>query len=157
MPRRPGPRPGPPPIARAIRDRKGKIEVVRLAVGVSRVGEKSGPFPLARDGRAGIISTLRTDPVLRAAGGSPMYTPLNLFDQLLCQARRHLQLGRHREATTLFTRLAGFRELPADVAEETQARLAQLHLKRRRFAQARRHLTAALRYQPDNARYHYLL
>jgi Tfp pilus assembly protein PilF len=86
-----------------------------------------------------------------------MDAPLNLFDQLLSQARRLQQLGRHREATALFTRLAGFRALPADVAEETQVRLAQLQLKRRRFTQARRHLTAALRHQPDNARYHYLL
>jgi tetratricopeptide (TPR) repeat protein len=71
--------------------------------------------------------------------------------------RRYQELGQHRDALALFTRLSRFRELPADAAEETQARLAEMHLKRRRFGKARRHLTAALRHQPGSARYHFLM
>jgi len=82
---------------------------------------------------------------------------LNLVDHALAMGRRYQEVGRHRDALMVFTRLSHFRFLPAEAAEEAQARLAEIHLKRRRFKHARRHLTAALRHQPDNARYHYLL
>src|SRR5205823_4602909 len=55
------------------------------------------------------------------------------------------------------TRLASFVELSPAVAEEVQARLGELHLKRRRFRKAQRHLLAALAFDPDNPRYHHLL
>jgi Tfp pilus assembly protein PilF len=90
-------------------------------------------------------------------GGSAMMPTLNLVDHVLAIGRRYQEVGRHRDAMTVLTRLSHFRALPAEAAEETQARLAELHLKRRKYKQARRHLTAALRHQPDNARYHYLL
>jgi Tfp pilus assembly protein PilF len=86
-----------------------------------------------------------------------MKATLNLVDHLLAMGRRYQELGRQRDALAVLTRLSGFRELPAAAAEETQVRLAELHLRRRRYARARRHLTAALRHQPDNARYHYLM
>jgi tetratricopeptide (TPR) repeat protein len=86
-----------------------------------------------------------------------MMPTLNLIDRVLAMGRRYQEVGRHREAVSVLTRLSHFRYLPADTAEETQARLAELHLKRRKYKHARRHLTAALRYQPDNARYQYLL
>ena len=86
-----------------------------------------------------------------------MMPTLNLVDRVLALGRRYQEVGRHRDAVTLFMRLSRFRHLPAEAAEETQARLAELYLKRRKYKQARRHLTAALRHQPDNARYHYLL
>jgi tetratricopeptide (TPR) repeat protein len=86
-----------------------------------------------------------------------MDTTLNLVEHALAVGRRYQELGQHKSALALFTRLSGFRELPADAAEETQARLAEMHLKRRRFTKARRHLTAALRHQPDSARYHFLM
>lgn len=86
-----------------------------------------------------------------------MNTTLNLVDHLLAMGRKYQELGRHRDAVCLFTRLCGFRELPAEAAEEAQVRLAELSLKRRRYVQARRHLTAALRHQPDNARYNFLM
>jgi tetratricopeptide (TPR) repeat protein len=86
-----------------------------------------------------------------------MNTTLNLVDHLLALGRRYQELGRHRDALRLLTRLSGFRELPAGAAEETQARLAEIHLKRRRFVRARRCLTAALRHQPACARYHHLM
>jgi Tfp pilus assembly protein PilF len=101
-------------------------------------------------GRLGRVDT-------KLQGGSAMDGTLNLFDRLLALGRRHQEMGRHYHAMLLLTRLAGFRELPAAVAEETQVRLAEVHLKRRRFRRARRHLTVALRYQPDSARYHYLM
>jgi tetratricopeptide (TPR) repeat protein len=88
---------------------------------------------------------------------APMNATLNLVEHVLAMGRRYQELGRHRDALALFTRLSGFRELPADAAEETQARLAEMHLKRRRFTRARRHLAAALQHQPDSARYHYLM
>ena len=86
-----------------------------------------------------------------------MNTTLNLIDRLLAMGRKYQELGRHRDALTLLTRLSGFRELPADAAEETQARLGELHLKKRRYGRARRHLTAALGHRPDSARYHFLM
>jgi Tfp pilus assembly protein PilF len=86
-----------------------------------------------------------------------MIATLNLVDHVLAMGRRYQEVGRHRDAVTALTHLARFRYLPAEVAEETQARLAEIHLKHRKYKQARRHLTAALRHQPDNARYHYLL
>lgn len=86
-----------------------------------------------------------------------MMPTLNLVDRVLAMGRRYQEIGRHRDAATILTRLSRFRSLPAEAAEETQARLAEIYLKRRKYKQARRHLTAALRHQPDNARYHYLL
>ena len=80
---------------------------------------------------------------------------LNLVDHLLSAAARCQEQGRLREALRLLTRLAGFRQLPADAAEQTQARLAELQLKRRKYKRARRHLAAALQHAPDAARYHY--
>src|SRR5580698_6140457 len=80
---------------------------------------------------------------------------LNLVEHLLAAATRCQEQGRLREAVRLLTQLAGFRELPADIAELTQARLAELQLKRRKFKRARRHLAAALQHAPDEARYHY--
>src|SRR5262249_23743964 len=61
------------------------------------------------------------------------------------------------DALRILSRLAGFRELPASAAEEAQARLAEVLLRRRRYARARRHLAAALAHQPDNPHYHYLM
>ena len=86
-----------------------------------------------------------------------MMPTLNLVEGVLAMGRRYQEVGRHRDAVAILTRLARFRYLSADAAEETQARLAELYLKRRKYKQARRHSTAALRYQPANARYHYLL
>jgi Tfp pilus assembly protein PilF len=86
-----------------------------------------------------------------------MMPTLNLVDRALAMGRRYQEAGRHRDAVTVFTRLSRFRYLPAEAAEEAQSRLAEIHLKRRKYRHARRHLTAALRHQPDNARYHYLL
>lgn len=80
---------------------------------------------------------------------------LNLVDHLLSAATRCQEQGRLREALRLLTQLAGFRELPADAAEQTQARLAELQLQRRKYKRARRHLAAALQHAPNEARYHY--
>jgi tetratricopeptide (TPR) repeat protein len=86
-----------------------------------------------------------------------MTATLNLVDHLLARGRKYQELGRFADAEDLLGRLAAFRELPADAAEETQARLAELHLRRRRYARARRCLTAALAHRPDSARYHLLM
>ncbi len=86
-----------------------------------------------------------------------MNTTINLFEHLLDTGRRHHELGRHRDALVVLTRLSGCRDIPAEVAEEAQARLGELQLKRRKFVRARRHLTAALRHRPNEARYHHLM
>jgi tetratricopeptide (TPR) repeat protein len=86
-----------------------------------------------------------------------MKTTLNLVDQLLARGRNFQELGRLHDAQDLLTRLAGFRELPAAAAEETQARLAELHLKRKQYGRARRCLAAALAHNPNDAHYHHLM
>jgi Tfp pilus assembly protein PilF len=86
-----------------------------------------------------------------------MTTTLNLFDHVLAMGRRYQESGRTRDAVRVLGRLASFRELPAAAAEETQVRLAELQLKRRKFARARRHLAAALTHQPDSARLNHLM
>jgi Flp pilus assembly protein TadD len=91
-------------------------------------------------------------------GGSAMTSrTLGFVDHLLCRGRHFQQLGRTHDALRIFTRLAGLRELPAAVAEEAQYRLGELQLRHKKTARARRHLAAALRYAPDNPRYHFLL
>lgn len=86
-----------------------------------------------------------------------MSATLNLVDCLLFSARNLRDLGQDHAAARLFSRLAGLRDLPADLAEEAQASLAEIELGHDRFKQARRHLTVALTHQPDCAHYHYLL
>jgi tetratricopeptide (TPR) repeat protein len=82
---------------------------------------------------------------------------LNLVDELLSRSRRLQQFGRHDEAFNVLTRLATFPDLPARARQEAEARLGELCLRERKYKRARRHLRAALRHQPKNARYHYLL
>jgi tetratricopeptide (TPR) repeat protein len=82
---------------------------------------------------------------------------LGLVDHLLSRGRYFQQLGRTHDALRILGQLAGFRELPAEVAEEAQFRLGELQLRRKKHARARRHLAAALRHAPDNPRYHFLL
>jgi tetratricopeptide (TPR) repeat protein len=86
-----------------------------------------------------------------------MSTTLNLVDRLLKRGRSLQEMGRSQDALHTFERLAHFQEIPSEVAEETQVRLAELQLQRRQFKLARRHLTAVLRHYPDNGDAHYLL
>jgi tetratricopeptide (TPR) repeat protein len=86
-----------------------------------------------------------------------MSRTLNLVDGLLLRGRARQQFGRVQDAFSIFSRLTGFRELPRDVAEEAQQRLGEIELGRKRYRRACRHLAAALRFDPDNARTHRLL
>src|SRR5436309_5607580 len=86
-----------------------------------------------------------------------MSMTLNLADRLLSMGRNYQALGRNQDAVHILSRLAGLRQLPAEVAEETQVRLGEIHLSRGKYTRARRHLTAALVHKPDSARYHYLM
>jgi tetratricopeptide (TPR) repeat protein len=90
-------------------------------------------------------------------GGSAMNPTLNLVDHVLGMGRRYQEAGRTTDALRVLTRLAGFRELPAEAAEEAQSRLAELQIRRRKYGRARRHVAAALRHRPGSARYHYLM
>jgi Tfp pilus assembly protein PilF len=86
-----------------------------------------------------------------------MSKTLNLVECLLAMGRNYQVLGRHQDALHLLGRLASFRELRPEVAEEAQARLAEIHLGRDKYVRARRHLSAALTYRPDSKRYHHLM
>jgi tetratricopeptide (TPR) repeat protein len=82
---------------------------------------------------------------------------LNVVDHLLSRGRNFQRIGRDRDALANLNRLASFRDLPADVHEETLARIAEILIAEGRFTKARRHLTALLVQCPDNARYQYLM
>jgi Flp pilus assembly protein TadD len=86
-----------------------------------------------------------------------MSRTLNLADGVLALGRNLQELGRDEDALRILGRLAGWQTVPSEVAEQTHARLAELHLRHYQYAQARRHLAAALIHRPDNARYHYRL
>ena len=80
------------------------------------------------------------------------------FTQSLLNMGRNLQaLGQEHAAARLLKRLASFRDLPSDLAGETHLRLAEMHLDKGRYKQARRHLTALLALEPANTHAHYLL
>jgi len=84
-----------------------------------------------------------------------MSKTLPLVDGLLARGRRLQELGQLSAAALLFHKIAAFRSLSKDVAEELQSRLADIQLKQGRFARARRHLLAALAHEPRNADYHH--
>jgi Tfp pilus assembly protein PilF len=86
-----------------------------------------------------------------------MSKTLKMARRLLALGRTYHDLGRDQDALTALNRLAGLREVPAPIAEETQARLGELYLRHGKHRHARRHLTAALAHAPDSARYHYLM
>jgi tetratricopeptide (TPR) repeat protein len=86
-----------------------------------------------------------------------MSKTLNLIDILLRRARTCHELGLHDQAKDLFERLATYRSLPAEVAEETQLRLAELCEAEDDSFKERQHLTCALAQQPNNPEYHYRL
>lgn len=86
-----------------------------------------------------------------------MSRTLKLVDRLMTMGRNYLARGRDQEALHIFGKLAGFRKLPREAAEEAQAQLAEIYLRRKNYRRARRHLTAALAYAPENPHYHYLM
>lgn len=85
-----------------------------------------------------------------------MMHTLNLFAHVLDRVRRYQQANQLVRAHAILRRLARFRNLPAEIAEQVEVRLAEGLLRRRRFRAARRHLRAALRHRVC-ARYHYLM
>jgi tetratricopeptide (TPR) repeat protein len=86
-----------------------------------------------------------------------MSKTLNLVDTVLAHARNLHNLGVEDRARRALDRLAALRELEPEVAEEVQSRLAEILFQRGKFRRARRHLQAALAYQPDNPHYHHLM
>jgi tetratricopeptide (TPR) repeat protein len=86
-----------------------------------------------------------------------MSRTLNLCEHLLAEGRRFHQLGVDDRAERIFASLTRLRDLPGDIAEDTHYHLAELLLKKRKFASARRHLAAALAFAPQDAYYHYLM
>jgi len=88
---------------------------------------------------------------------SAMGRTLNLCECLLTMGRDLQGLGRLDDAARVLKRLAGFRDLPVAIAEETHARLATIRLEQAEYAQARRHLTSVLFYRPSHAPYYHQL
>src|SRR5438874_10813929 len=86
-----------------------------------------------------------------------MSMTLNLADRLLAMGRNFQAIGRDRDALHILGRLSDFRQISADVSEESQHRQAEILLRSGRYVRARRHLTALLVQRPDSARYHYLM
>ncbi len=86
-----------------------------------------------------------------------MSRTLNFVDHLLLMGRNLQRLGQNQAAARLFLRLSTFPHLSMGLAEEAQFRLAELHLNLGQYKKARRHLAAALAYQPDNPHYHHLM
>jgi Tfp pilus assembly protein PilF len=81
-----------------------------------------------------------------------MSSTVNLFDHLLDTACRLHQAGRHNDAFAYLCKLIKLPDLPADIAAEAHLRLAEILLRRRKPTRARKHLKAALRHAPDDAR-----
>ena len=86
-----------------------------------------------------------------------MIQKLNLVDGLLAQGRRLHEAGQFSEAALLLRKLVAFQQLPAEIAEEAQSRLADIQFRQGQFARARRHLRAAIAHQPTNADYYHRL
>src|SRR5581483_11461150 len=93
----------------------------------------------------------------RCKEAAAMSRTLNLVDCLLTAARNLHRLGRAVEAEDTLNRLVRFRTLPADAAAEVHSLLAELHFKQDHYRKTRRHLVAALTYQPHRADLHFRL
>lgn len=86
-----------------------------------------------------------------------MTRTLPLVERLLLHGRTLHKLGVHTKALRVLARLSKFRNLSEDVTSEIRMRLALIQGKRRKLRQARRHLSAILMQQPDDARYQHLM
>jgi Flp pilus assembly protein TadD len=86
-----------------------------------------------------------------------MTATINLFEQLLARAERHLRHGQLRPAIQLFRQLCSYPDLPPAMAAVARGRLGTIYLRRRRFRPARRQLRLALAHEPASARHHFLL
>lgn len=82
---------------------------------------------------------------------------ISLFDGLLAKARRQILCHHHHLTTTTLHRLLGFPDLPNALAAQAQQILGDLHLRRRRYRAARRHLRQSRRLEPASARTWFLL
>lgn len=86
-----------------------------------------------------------------------MIKSFNLVASVLSQGRRLHELGQFPQAALLLRKLVAFQQLPAEIAEEAQSRLADIQFRQGQFVRARRHLRAALAHQPTNADYYHRL
>lgn len=82
---------------------------------------------------------------------------LPLAEQALALGQHYLRQGRDLEALDILGKLARLGHIDPAISEQAQVHLAEIHLRRRDFKQARRHLNVALASQPDNAAYHHLM
>ena len=128
----------------------GNAPEVRRAAAVALAGRffvARMPGPADRD----VARQLGTE-------AAPMVSKtLDLAQQALALGRHYLRQGRDLEALDILGKLVRLGQLEPAVAEQTQIHLAEIHLRRRDFAQARRHINVALAYQPAKAEYHHMM
>jgi len=84
-----------------------------------------------------------------------MSRTINLVDGLLSTARHLQQYCHSQSALEMLRRLADFRQLPAETAEEAHRRIAEIYAQREEFKKARRHMAVALTYVPQRADNHH--
>src|SRR5438876_1109650 len=87
----------------------------------------------------------------RTHEGGNMGRMLNLLESVVTRARHLQDIGRTYDALSLLRRHANQPELPPPVAAEAHHLMGELCLNLQHHRQARKHLTAALRLQPDDA------
>ena len=90
-------------------------------------------------------------------GGIPMSRTLKMAPELLDIGRRFLACGRDQEALTTLGKIPQVAGVSSDVTVESQLQLAQIYLRRRKFALARRHLNVVLACDPASGEAHYFL
>jgi Tfp pilus assembly protein PilF len=86
-----------------------------------------------------------------------MTTSLKMPEQLLAIGQRLLDCGRDQEALEILEKLSHLADVPSATTVESRSCLAEIYLRRRRFAEARRHLNIVLAAQPDCPQAHYLM
>src|SRR5438128_12049130 len=92
---------------------------------------------LAPPGRPVIISAAERVEPKDLHGGRVMSMTLNLADRLLAMGRNFQAIGRDRDALHILGRLSDFRQISADVSEESQHRQAEILLRSGRYVRAR--------------------
>jgi len=80
---------------------------------------------------------------------------LNLLDTLLLKAQALHELGRSRDALPILRRLNGHPELPQSERLRIHELLGYVYLSLHEFRRARRHFSAAIKLQPDDASTHH--
>src|SRR5262245_57089642 len=105
-----------------------------------------------------ILELSKTDIAqLALSRGGNMGRMLNLLESVVTRARHLQNIGRTHDALSLLRRHANQPELPASFAAEAHHLMGELCLNLQKHREARRHLSAALRLQPNDGAIHHLM